>query len=289
MPETFPLTETNGSPYLPQMAEVRRAEKLTELEKFFALRFPDGRALGHQPGQFVEVSLFGIGEAPISICSSPTDSEGFELCVRASGSVTNALHRLEAGSQVGIRGPFGRGYPMSEMEGSDVLVVAGGIGLAPLRSVIRYVLANREKYGRLIILYGAKHPSELLFTEELRDWEQREDAELHLTVDRPDEAWKGHVGVITTLFPRLTLQAAQTFAVVTGPPIMYRFVLLELLGKGIPLDQILFSLERRMKCGIGKCGHCQINGKYCCQDGPVFTFPELKVLWEASEAVAPVR
>lgn len=285
MPETL----TNGSPYLPQMAEVRRAEKLTELEKFFALRFPDGRALGHQPGQFVEVSLFGIGEAPISICSSPTDAEGFELCVRASGSVTNALHRLEAGSQVGIRGPFGRGYPMSEMEGSDVLVVAGGIGLAPLRSVIRYVLANREKYGRLIILYGAKHPSELLFTEELRDWEQREDVELHLTVDRPDEAWKGHVGVITTLFPRLTLQAAQTFAVVTGPPVMYRFVLLELLGKGIPLDQILFSLERRMKCGIGKCGHCQINGKYCCQDGPVFTFPELKVLWEASEAVAPVR
>jgi len=262
---------------------------MTELEKFFALRFPDGRALGHQPGQFVEVSLWGIGEAPISICSSPTDAEGFELCVRASGSVTNALHRLEAGSQVGIRGPFGRGYPMSEMEGSDVLVVAGGIGLAPLRSVIRYVLAHRDRYGRLIILYGAKHPSELLFTEELRDWERREDVELHLTVDRPDEAWQGHVGVITTLFPRLTLQAAQTFAVVTGPPVMYRFVLLELLGKGIPLDQILFSLERRMKCGIGKCGHCQINGKYCCQDGPVFTFPELKVLWEASEAVAPVR
>lgn len=288
MPNTIVHPGAHGSPYLPQMAEVRQAEKMTELEKFFNLQFPDGRALGHQPGQFVEVSLFGIGEAPISVCSSPTDTEGFDLCVRASGSVTNALHRLEVGSQVGIRGPFGRGYPMPEMEGADILVVAGGIGLAPLRSVIRYVLAHRSKYGRLIILYGAKHPSELLFTDEIRSWEQREDVELQLTVDRPDDAWKGHVGVITTLFPRLSLQAAQTFAVVTGPPIMYRFVLLELLGKGIPLDQILFSLERRMKCGIGKCGHCQINGKYCCQDGPVFTFPELKVLWEASEAVAPV-
>jgi len=275
--------------YVPVLATLKRVEKQTEWEKVFTLELPGQQALNHTPGQFVEVSVLGIGEAPISISSSPTDGPPFDLCVRATGSVTKALHQLEAGASVGIRGPLGKGYPLSLMEGAHLLIVAGGIGLAPLRSVIRYALANREKYGRVLILYGAKTPAELLFLEEVKEWQAREDVECHVTVDRPANGWTGNVGVITTLFPPIDFDAAHTFALVTGPPIMYRFVLLELLGKGVPLDHIYFSLERHMKCGLGKCGHCQINSAYVCQDGPVFTYPQLKVLWEATEASAPVR
>ena len=275
--------------YIPTLATLLRVETLTATEKLFELALPNGQALGHWPGQFVEVSLFGYGEAPISLCSAPEDGPTFQLCIRRVGTLTGALHRLEPGAFVGIRGPFGKGFPVEAMEGKALLVVAGGIGLAPLRSLIRHILAHREKVNRFLILYGAKHPSELLFRPELEEWEAREDVEFHVTVDRPDEGWKGHVGVITTLFPKVDLDSERTVAAVVGPPVMYRFVLLELLAKGIPLNQIYFSLERRMKCGVGKCGHCQINGVYVCQDGPVFSFPALKVLWEAVEARAPVR
>jgi len=270
------------SVYLPEMARLVKVEQMTELEKLFTLELPQGRSLGNDPGQFVEVSLLGVGEAPISISSSPSRSNGtFELCVRRVGDLTNALHNMEAGSFVGVRGPFGHGFPVEKMKGKDMLFAAGGLGLAPLRSLINQVLDERGCYGRVIILYGTKQPSEILFKDELLEWAERDDVEFHMTVDRADDDWRGHVGVITTLFPKVTINPRNTVAATCGPPIMYRFVLMEMLGKGIPETQIYLSLERRMKCGVGKCGHCQINGLYCCQDGPVFKYAQIKGVEEA--------
>ena len=263
--------------YLPQPARIVDVRPLTALEKLFTLELPGGLSLGHQPGQFVEVSVFGIGEAPISISSSPSRSNGtFELCVRRSGDLTGVLHRMQAGQVLGVRGPFGRGFPIERFHGKDLLFAPGGLGLAPLRSLINQVLDERGQFGRVTILYGAKHPSELLFTDELAQWAARNDVEVRLTVDRPDADWKGNVGVITTLFPRVQIYARNTVAVVCGPPVMYRFVLMELLGKGIAESSIFLSLERRMKCGVGKCGHCQVNHVYACQSGPVFSYAEIK-------------
>lgn len=273
---------TVGSIYVPSPAKIVKIEQMTALEKLFTVELPTGQSLGHEPGQFVEVSLFGIGEAPISITSSPSRSNGtFELCVRKVGDVTTALHNLPVGATIGVRGPFGHGFPVEQMRGKDILFAAGGLGLAPARSLINQVLDERAAFGRVIILYGAKNPAELLFRDELEAWAGRQDVEFHLTVDRPDAAWTGHVGVITTLFKLVTVRPRNTVAVTVGPPIMYRFVLMELLSKGIPENQIWMSLERRMKCGVGKCGHCQINNLYCCQQGPAFTYAQVKGIEEA--------
>jgi len=248
----------------------------------FTIELPGGIALDHKPGQFVEVSLLGVGEAPISISSSPSRSNGsFELCVRRAGDLTSVLHRMTPGEMIGIRGPFGRGFPFERFRGKDMLFAPGGLGLAPLRSLINQVLDERGNFGRVIILYGARHPSELLFTDELAEWQARDDIELHLTVDRADDDWKENVGVITTLFPKIDIHPRNTVAVTIGPPVMYRFVLMELLGKGISEGNIWLSLERRMKCGVGKCGHCQINHLYTCQSGPSFSYTEIKHLAEA--------
>jgi sulfite reductase subunit B len=270
-----------GSIYLPNLAEVVRTEPLTKMEKLFEIRLKNGQDLGHQPGQFVEVSLFGIGEAPISVSSSPTKKGSFELAVRAVGNVTQAMHRMEKGAVLGIRGPFGKGFPLEALQGKDILFVAGGIGLVPLRSLINYVIDRRKDFGRVVVFFGAKTPSEQLFLGELAKWRASREMEYLETVDRADDAWKGNVGVITKLFPKVTLDPGKTVAVIVGPPIMYRFAILEAQVKGIPDDQIIVSLERRMKCGVGKCGHCQINDIYVCQEGPVFTYARIKTLKEA--------
>ncbi len=268
--------------YAPRMARLAEVRPMTELEKLFVIELPNGESLGHQPGQFVMVAIPGVGEAPISISSSPSRSNGrFELCVRRMGDVTGALHRMKPGDVVGIRGPFGHGFPIEQMRGKDILFAPGGLGLAPLRSLINQVLDERGSFGRVIILYGAKRPAELLFRDELEQWAARDDVELHVTVDRGDETWTGNIGVITTLFPKVTVDPRNTVAVTCGPPIMYRFVLMEMLGKGIPETQIYLSLERRMKCGLGKCGHCQINHLYACKEGPVFTYAQIKNVPEA--------
>ncbi len=272
----------NESIYIPSGAWVARIEPITAMEKLFTIELPRGLSLGHKPGQFVEVSVTGVGEAPISISSSPSRSNGaFELCVRQVGDVTRALHRLQVGDRVGVRGPFGAGFPIEQFKGKDMLIAPGGLGLAPARSVINEVLDNRKAFGRVLILYGAKTPKELLFQDELRQWARRDDIEFSVTVDRGDSDWKGNVGVITTLFPKIAVNPRNTIAITIGPPVMYRFVLMELLGKGIPEDQIWVSLERRMKCGIGKCGHCQINHLYCCRHGPSFNYAQIKGVEEA--------
>lgn len=267
--------------YLPSLAEIVRTEQLTKMEKLFEIKLQNGQELGHQPGQFVEVSLFGIGEAPISVSSSPTQKGSFELAVRAVGNVTQALHTLNRGATLGIRGPFGQGFPVEEMKRKDILFVAGGIGLVLLRSLINYVLDNRSHFGRVLVLFGAKTPAEQLFLGELAKWRQSKDMEYWETVDRSDGQWQGNVGVITTLFPKITVDPQKTIAVIVGPPVMYRFAILEAQVKGIPDDQIIVSLERRMKCGVGKCGHCQINHIYVCQEGPVFSYAKIKDLKEA--------
>ena len=270
---------TAESPYVPKMARVVAADQMTETERFFRLEM-EGRPLVYEPGQFVGVTVFGVGESPISICSSPTQGEQIELTVRNIGLVTNALKGFEAGDRLGIRGPFGNGFDYGAMKGQDVLFVAGGLGLAPTRSLIRYVLDTRDDFGKVTILVGARQPDLLLFRDELVQWTERNDVETHVTVDRGDAQWQGEVGVITRLFRKIEIDASRTYAVIVGPPVMFKFTVLEVLASGVPEHRIICSLERHMKCGIGKCGHCQIRGVYVCRDGPVFTYEQVKGLRE---------
>jgi NAD(P)H-flavin reductase len=271
----------SNSIYLPEPATVVKVEQMTDTEKLFELKLNSGRELGHQPGQFIKISVMGIGESPISVSSSPTKKGGFELVVRQVGRLTGALHRLTAGSHVGIRGPFGTSFPIEEAKGKDVLFVGGGIGLVPLRSFIRYVLDNRDDYGRVIILFGSRTPAERLFRDELDEWTKRDDIEFLETVDRADDPWTGNVGVITTLFPKVEFEPDRTVCTIVGPPVMYKFVILELNEQKVPHENLYLSLERRMKCGVGKCGHCQIQDLYACKDGPVFRYSDIKDYEEA--------
>ena len=278
--ELLPSIEPQ-SLYAPVMAEIKEIKRLTSMEVFYRIEMPGGEDLGHQPGQFVEVSIFGVGEAPFSISSSPTLKGSFELGVRKAGMLTDVMTRLQPGTKLGIRGPFGTGVDVEKFKGKDVLIIAGGIGLVPMRSMINYVLDRREEFGRLIICYGSKSQKDLLFTDEIAKWEADPKVEFHVTVDQGGESWQGNVGVITTLIPSLNLDLTNTACCVCGPPIMYRFVLMALKSKGVSDESIYMSLERRMKCGVGKCGHCQINSSYVCQDGPVYHYPDLKNLQEA--------
>jgi sulfhydrogenase subunit gamma (sulfur reductase) len=266
------------SPYKPMKAKVAKAVKMTEAEKFFRIELDGKKDLGHLPGQFVQVSLFGYGEAPISICSSPTQKGSFDLTVRKIGTLTNVMHKLNEGDVLGIRGPFGSAFPLDKMHGANILIVAGGLGIVPLRSLINYILDKRKDFGEVQILLGCKTPKDMLFGEEVKEWQKRADIKFSCTVDKADPDWKGNIGLITNLIPGVTLDPKKTYAVVVGPPIMYKFVIAELLKKNIPQHQIIVSLERKMKCGLGKCGHCQIRNVYVCQCGPVFTFEQLKEL-----------
>jgi len=266
------------SGYRLKKATILRTKNLTRNEKFFEIALKDGSSLDHEPGQFIMVSLLGIGESPISVCSSPSRRDSFDLCIRAVGKVTRRLHTLKKGDEIGIRGPYGRGFPVNIITGNDLLIIAGGLGIAPLRSLITYVLDNRRDFGKVHILFGCKEPKEMLFSDELEQWSQRTDLHYACTVD-PE--WAGNVGVITTLIPGVDIEPLRTFAAVVGPPVMYTFVIKELLKKGIPKRQILLSFERNMACGNGKCGHCQIQNLYVCQDGPVFNYEQIKNLSEA--------
>ncbi|MCE5176907.1 MAG: FAD/NAD(P)-binding protein [Caldisericales bacterium] len=268
--------------YEPMIATIKSVKELTPTEKMFEVELPDGKRLGHGPGQFVEMTVFGVGEAPISICSSPTDGNNFHLTIRKVGDVTGVVHAMKPGDKLGIRGPFGYGFPVDQLKGHDIIIVAGGIGLAPLRSVINYIFHNRSDFGQFTIIHGAKTPSDMLFKDELEGWRKNPNVVYLETVDRPTPEWKGNGGVITTLFKKVgKINPDNTYALVCGPPVMYKYVILECGVLGIPDSHILASLERRMKCGLGKCGHCQINGLYCCQHGPVFTYTQIKHLEEA--------
>lgn len=266
-----------ANPFLPEPARIVRTYPLTEDVNFFQVRVADmdkALAFRYQTGQFAMISILGAGEAPFSISSTPSRPGLLEFCIRKAGTVTNALFNLKENDLVGLRGPYGNGFPMDKMEGKDILIVMGGLGAAPLRSVLLYCLDNRDRFGRVILLHGAKRPGDMLFREELLALKQRDDLECHITVDGDDTGeWKENVGVVTTLFPKLgNIDPANTFGLVCGPPVMYKFVLQEFLNLDIPRDQILMTLERRMKCGVGKCGHCAIDYIYTCLEGPVFSY-----------------
>jgi len=268
--------------YLPLPATVNKVEPMTRLESFFSCRLDSGEELEHMPGQFVEVSIPGIGEAPISVSSSPTRKGSFEMVIRKVGNVSKALHELVAGDKIFVRGPFGTSFPVDgAMKGKDVIFICGGIGMVPVRSAIQYVLDNRDDYKRVIILFGAKTPRDRLFVDELDEWRHDKNVTLLQTVDRRDESWYGAEGVITTLLPLVKIDKDNTVAVICGPPIMYKFVIITLLEAGLEENQIYLSLERHMKCGVGKCGHCQISNIYVCQDGPVFNFSDITDIEEA--------
>ncbi len=271
----MPHAQLSKGSYLPQVAEVVRSLPLTSMEQFFELKLLSGRSLGHEPGQFVEVSIPGIGEAPISICSAPTDKNTFELGVRKVGDVTSFIHQLKSGDKVGIRGPFGKGFPLKQLSRKNLIIIGGGIGIIPLRSLINYIAAHRSDYKEVFVLYGTKDPSSCIFSE---DFSKLKNLDIHYecTVDKGAEGWGGRTGVITTLIPLLKTEFKEAFAAVVGPPIMYKFVITELMSYGMPDEHIFVSLERRMKCGMGKCGHCQIHNLYCCKDGPVFNYSEIK-------------
>ena len=270
-----------SSPYLPRVATVAAMKSFTPKEAWYRLRFDDGAGIEYAAGQFMEVSVLGIGEAPISICSGPGRRDDLEMCIRCVGDVTGRLHQLKVGDKIGLRGPFGNGFDMDQAAGKDLLFVAGGLGLAPCRSFIQAALDRRDQYRRVTILYGARTPSDLLFGDDLEAWAARQDCRFMMTVDRGDENWKGHTGVITTLFREIDKpDPANTIAFIIGPPVMFKFAVLEALAMGLRKANIYCSLERRMKCGLGKCGHCQIRDVYVCQDGPIFNYAEVMRLRE---------
>lgn len=274
--------KNNFSHYVPHPATLVARKDLSDMVTLYEFAPDNGRPLAHRPGQFVELSIYGVGEAPFSISSAPErDNHHFEIAVRKIGSVTSALSRLQAGDKIGVRGPYGSFFPIQHFVGHDVLFVAGGLGLIPLRSLLNYMLRHRDEFGRIIVLVGTRNPSERIFTDQLEKLEARKDVEVHETVDYPDDTWAGNVGVITTLLPKIDLKASQTYVAMIGPPVMYKFVLMECQKLGIQPGQIYVSLERHMKCGVGKCGHCQINGINCCIEGPVFSYTDIQGLGEA--------
>jgi len=265
------------NPYQPHLAQIVHIYRMVANNHLFQMRFVDDKTaeeFTHKPGQFVMLSVFGAGEAPISISSSPTRSGVIELCVRRAGRVTGALYRLGTNALVGLRGPYGNGFPLESMEGGDLLIVAGGLGMAPLRSLLWYALDERARFERVILMYGAKRPAEMLFREELVSLLDRRDMECLLTVDADDTGtWKAHIGLLPILFDHVSkIEPSRTYACVCGPPVVYKFILQKLLDLGFSKDRIIMSLERRMKCGVGKCGHCTIGYKYTCLDGPIFTY-----------------
>jgi sulfhydrogenase subunit gamma (sulfur reductase) len=270
--------------YAPHLVTIKKIRDEAELIKTFTLEFNDAamrNSFTYRPGQFGEVTLFGVGEAPISITSSPANKGYLELSVACVGKVTQKMHLKHAGDVIGFRGPYGNSFPFDEVSGKDILFIAGGIGLAPLRSLINQMFAEREKFGRISILYGCRYPKMFCFTDDLDKWAKLPNSEVLLTVDtNPENTWKGNIGVASSLLSRIKVNLANTVAFVCGPPVMIHFTILDILKMGFKGDSIITTMERRMECGLGKCGHCNIGEKYVCLDGPVFSYQKLKELGE---------
>ena len=276
-----------GSFEYSHQAEITNVYPLTKAEKLYQIRIIDPekrQQFAFRPGQFVMLELPGIGEAPFSISSSPVMHGDLELCIRAVGTLTHFLDRVERGTRVGISGPFGTHFPVEKMVGQDVLLLAGGLGIVPLRSPLFAVLENRSRYGRVDVMYGAKSPAELLFTYQYEEWRQF-DIHLAITVDQAGPGWQESTGLITELLKKRIkapdFRPATTFAIVCGPPVMFRYVCAQLTEAGLPMQKMFVSLERRMHCGRGKCCRCNIGSTYTCLDGPVFDYWAVLNLKEA--------
>lgn len=280
---------TGGGPArhaaVPRPFRVHRVQKETADTFTLELR-PEGppAPFPFAAGQFNMLYVFGVGEAPISICGNPARPETLVHTTRVVGPVTRGLGALRRGDAVGVRGPFGSSWPVDAAAGSDVVFVAGGIGLAPLRPALHEVLARRERYGRVVLLYGARTPEDVLYGKQLRDWRADAGLEVHVTVDRATRDWRGSVGVVTSLVPRVPFDPYHAVAMVCGPELMMRLSVLELERRGVPAGSIHVSLERNMRCGVGCCGRCQLGPTLVCRDGPVFPYLEVRPLLGLREA-----
>ncbi|MHB1016079.1 MAG: FAD/NAD(P)-binding protein [Desulfurivibrionaceae bacterium] len=270
------MPQTSTDIYLPRQAKVARIEVENSQISTFVLAFSDRQyndAFRYQPGQFMMVSMPHCGEAPISISSPPTRPGNIHLSVRRAGKLTTAMHGLRVGDTIGLRGPYGRPFPLEQLEGQDLLFVVGGIGLAPLRGVINTCLDQRDRFGALTVLYGSRTPSDIAFQGDLELW-----LDCRLTVDAAEPGWDGAVGLVTSLMDDLTPELSRSTALICGPPLMFRAVLGRLTSMGFGDEQILTTMERHMKCGVGICRHCHMDGKLACVDGPVFSLAELRKL-----------
>ncbi|MFH1407280.1 MAG: FAD/NAD(P)-binding protein [Candidatus Omnitrophota bacterium] len=267
--------------YIPHPVIIDNIQNETFDTKTFRVKFLDkslAENFKYKQGQFMEVSVLGAGEAPISITSSPSRKGFLEFTIRAMGKVTKSIHSLKKGDHIYVRGPYGNSFPFEEIKGKNIYFVAGGIGLAPLRSLINLVFDNRKDFKQIKLLYGAKTPDELCFKEEIEAWKKIPDTEVWLTVDKPCDGWGCRVGVVTELWKDTHVHSKNAVSIVCGPPIMMKFVAFELKESGFEDNNIIMTLERYMKCGIGKCGHCNVGDKFVCVDGPVFTYEQIKSL-----------
>lgn len=275
------------NPYRPILTKIEKVTVENEAKdlKTFQLVFcneEEANDFRFQCGQFAELTVLGVGECPIGIASSPMDKAFLEFTVKRypDGLVTNALHNCRLGDKIGVRGPLGNSFPMEKMEGKNVVFVGGGFAFTTLRSTIKYMLHedNRSKFGNLTLIYGARSPGELLYKEQLKEWEALNDIETHITVDKGDENWKGKEGFVPAVLDQVAPSPNNAVVLVCGPPIMLKFTLPVLTKLGFGSGEIVTSLEMRMKCGIGLCGRCNIGSKYVCMDGPVFTYEQIKAL-----------
>lgn len=279
-------SQTAADPMVPRVACVRKRRRdapavfTVELEPAGAETAETRR---FAPGQFNMLTAFGVGEIPISVSGDPASDGGLVHTIRAVGPVSTALTKLKPGDRLGLRGPFGTGWPVAEAAGRDVVVVAGGLGLAPLRPVIYRLLAERERYGSVTLLYGTRSPDDILYRREIESWRRRLDIEVMVTVDHAAPGWGGHVGVVTTLIPRAMFDASRGTAFVCGPEVMMRFAIAALRDAGMKDDAIHLSMERNMKCAAGLCGHCQFGPVFVCRDGPVFRYDRVARLLALKE------
>jgi NAD(P)H-flavin reductase len=268
-----------NNPYLPHVAVIRDIRDEGPGLKSFDLDFRDAsvwETFAPQPGQFVELSVFGEGESPFGVATAPCEPRQLRLSVQAVGRLTNALHGMSPGDEVGVRGPFGNGWPLNEAKGKNLLLIGGGIGFPPIRSALVAAMAEREQYESVSLFYGARSKEHITYASELEEWQAAGRAQINVTVDVGSEDWQGHVGVITTLLEDVAPLPRNAVTMTCGPPIMIHFVIPTLEKLGFAPEQIVVSLEAKMKCGIGKCGRCNLGAEYICLDGPVFTYRHLQ-------------
>jgi len=278
-PVSSQQSELARDAFLPMPGRIVEIADMTAKDRYFRLELE--KPLGHHPGQFVMVSVLGVGEAPISISCGPRKDNVLEMVIRKIGRLTEVIHGMKVGDELGIRGPYGAGFDLQDFYGKDVLFVAGGLGLVPLRSLITPVVAEASRFGQITLLSGCRNPAEELFRDQLREWSGAGIHVVRLVDSTENMPWEFGVGLVTDPIPKLKIDPAKTVVAMCGPPVMYKFVIAALSAKGVSGDSIYVDLERRMKCGVGKCGHCQINHVYCCQEGPVFRFSNLAGLPEA--------
>ena len=286
MPQTNKRLDAATRPDPMQTQPLRIHRIIKELRDTFSLVLQpqNGHAdFTFQPGQFNMLYVYGVGEVPISISGDPARREILVHTTREVGTVTRAMRKLKVGDSLGVRGPYGKAWPVDKVENHDVVLITGGIGLAPLRPMIHYLLTRREKYGRIVLLYGARTPEDILYRKGLEKWRSRFDLEVHLTVDHATGVWRGNVGVVTSLVRRSPFDPKNCIAMVCGPEIMMRFSVMELQKRGVADDHIYISMERNMKCGIGLCGHCQLGPTFVCKDGPVYRLDKIRSIFTKRE------